>query len=150
MIGEVLIHHLDVLRWLLGPLSVVAARTLRLSPSVMGEDMALVVLEGNRFWITLEGNLRVPGAPANSVDRLQLTGTDGVLSLENNLAQITGPSSRSATFDLVTGYGDSYAAAIAHFADSLRAGTPFETDVRDNLHTLALVEQSYAKAGEPG
>ena len=149
MIGEVLIHHLDVLRWLLGPLRVVAARTLRQSRFVSGEDAALIVLEGLGFWATLEGNFCVPGAPPMSVDRLELTGTQGVLSLDGNTAQITGRNPRCTKFDLVTGYGDSYAAAIAHFADSLRARTPFETDLRDNLQTLALVEQSYAKASEP-
>jgi predicted dehydrogenase len=46
----------------------------------------------------------------------------------------------------VEGYGDSYAAAIAHFVESLRTGDAFETDIDDNLQTLALVEQAYALA----
>lgn len=92
------------------------------------------------------GNLCVPGAPATPVDRLQLTGTEGVVSLDDNVAQVAGRHSRRATFDLATGYPDSYAAALEHFVQSLRTGERFETDVRGNLQTLALVEQSYEKS----
>jgi predicted dehydrogenase len=146
MIGEVLIHHLDVLRWLLGPLVVVAARTKRLSRTVDGEDVALVLLEGSGFWVALEGNFSVPGAPPVPIDRVEITGTEGVLTLDGDTVRVAGRHSRAETFDLAAGYADSYAAAIAHFASALASGAPFETDVRDNLETLALVEQSYAKA----
>ena len=37
-------------------------------------------------------------------------------------------------------------AVIGHFIDRLLDGGPFETDVRDNLETLRLVEQAYAAA----
>ena len=57
-----------------------------------------------------------------------------------------GEREESIELDLVTGYGDSYAAAIAHFASALISGEAFETDVHENLHTLALVEDAYSKA----
>ncbi len=146
MIGEVLVHHLDVLRWLLGPLAVVAARTKRVCRAVAGEDVALVVLEGRGVFVVLEGNFSVPGAPAAPIDRLDIAGSEGMLSLDGNVARVTGRNAQAATFDLLAGYADSYAAAIEHFASAVQTGAPFETDVRDNLLTLALVEQSYDSA----
>jgi len=46
IIAELLIHHLDVVRLLVGPLRVLACRTRRLSPDVVGEDAATIQLEG--------------------------------------------------------------------------------------------------------
>src|SRR5215469_15266546 len=45
MIAEVLIHHLDVVRWLCGPLRVVTARTAHTVPEVDGETVASIFLE---------------------------------------------------------------------------------------------------------
>lgn len=147
MIGEVLVHHLDVLRWLLGPLDVLDARTARLSTHIEGESSALVLLAGRDVRVTIDGDFTDPQAPARTSDRLEIVGTDGVLTFEQNVVHVRGPHPRSATFDLAAGYADSYAAAIAHFADALRSGAPFETDPRDNLQTLALVEAAYERAG---
>lgn len=146
LIGEVLIHQLDVLRWLLGPLAVVAARTGRLCPAVRGEDHAVIVLEGNSCWSVLEGNLAAPGALPTPSDRLELIGTEGSALFEGNTVRLQGAREESIELDLAAGYGDSYAAAIAHFAAALTSGDAFETDVHENLHTLALVEDAYAKA----
>ena len=146
LIGEVLIHQLDVLRWLLGPLAVVATRTGRLCPAVRGEDHAVIVLEGNNCWAMLEGNLAAPGALPTPSDRLELMGTKGSALFEGNTVRLNGRREESIELDLAAGYGDSYAAAIAHFAAALTSGDAFETDVQENLNTLALVENAYAKA----
>ena len=45
MIAEVLIHHLDVMRFLCGELRVVAARGARTVPDVVGETVAAIFLE---------------------------------------------------------------------------------------------------------
>lgn len=37
-------------------------------------------------------------------------------------------------------------AAIAHFIECIRTGKPFESDARDNLETLSLVEDAYKAA----
>ncbi len=144
LIGEALIHHLDVLRWLVGPLRVVAARTGRLCPAVVGEDHAVIMLEGAQRWALLDGSLIVPGAPPTFSDRLELVGTQGIALFEGNKLQLRGKQHDVITFDLDAGYGDSYAAAIAHFASALLSGAPFETDAADNLQTLALVDDAYA------
>jgi len=146
MIGEVLVHHLDVLRWLLGPLDVVAARTQRHCDAIEGESAASIALEGDGVRVTLDGDFSVRGAPPTPADELEIVGTDGIMSFKGNVARVTGAHERSQTFDLDAGYADSYAATIAHFANALVTGRPFETDVRDNLSTLALVEAAYEKA----
>ena len=144
LIGELLIHHLDVLRWLLGPLRVVTVRAGRLCAAVNGEDHAVIVLEGQKRWALLDGNLATPGAPPTPSDRLELVGTRGTALFENSTLQLRGEREETVEFDLVAGYGDSYAAAIAHFATALASGAEFETDVDENLQTLALVEDAYA------
>lgn len=54
---EVLIHHLDTIRLLIGPVQVVAAHTARISPEVIGEDMALIGLKAvNGAIDTITGN----------------------------------------------------------------------------------------------
>ena len=146
LIGEVLIHHLDVLRWLFGPLRVTTARTGRHCAEVRGEDHAVILLEGQRRWALLDSSLVVPVAPPTPTDRLEIVGTKGTVLLEGNVLRLQGRRDELITFDLAAGYGDSYAAAIAHFAAALASDTPFETGPEDNLQTLALVEDAYALA----
>ena len=45
MIAEVLIHHLDTMRFLCGPLRVVGARASRTLADVTGETLAAIFLE---------------------------------------------------------------------------------------------------------
>lgn len=146
MIGEVLIHHLDVLRWLLGPLRVVAALIGKTCPAVRGEDHGVILLEGRKCWAALDGNYVAPGAPSTPADRFELTGTRGIALFEGSTVRLRGTRDESIALDLDAGYGDSYAAAIAHFVASLASGSAFETDVQENLQTLALVENAYAVA----
>jgi predicted dehydrogenase len=146
MINETLIHHLDVLRWLLGPLTVAASRIGYGCTAIRGEDRAMILLDGARCWAMLDGNASVPGFAPTVADRLEITGSEGTIKFETSELVLTGAQHLRETFDLVAGYADSYAAALQHFADCLVSGAPFETDVRDNLHTLALVEEAYARA----
>jgi predicted dehydrogenase len=44
IILELLIHHLDTIRFLMGPMRVVAASTVRVSQEVKGEDVAMITL----------------------------------------------------------------------------------------------------------
>jgi predicted dehydrogenase len=146
MINETLIHHLDVLRWLLGPLTVATARIGFGCSAIRGEDRAMILLDGERCWAMLDGNASVPGANAAVEDRLEITGNAGTVALLGSEVVASGKRARRESFDLAAGYGDSYAASLRHFAECLSSGSPFETDVTDNLHTLALVEDAYARA----
>ena len=64
-IAEVLIHHIDVLRWLLGPLKLLSARTAHKLAEVEGETLASLFLEtAAGAPVTLIGDMAAPGFSA--------------------------------------------------------------------------------------
>jgi predicted dehydrogenase len=148
MIAEVLIHHLDVVRFLCGPLRVVAARAARTLADVRGETLATVFLEtATGAPVVVTGTMAAPGYPPRPPDRLEIVGTRASAALEDSVLSLLGPRPRSQRYDPDQGYQASFDGVIAHFADCLETGAPFETDPADNLETLRLVEHAYWAAG---
>jgi predicted dehydrogenase len=146
LVMEILIHHIDTLRFLLGELSLRHARLGHLSPAMRGEDRAFLAFEtASQAPVALLANLAVHGQPPNLVDRLTLVGTRGTLVLDGDCLRCMGDEPGERTYDMAACYADSYAAAIAHFVDGLATGRPFETAASDNLRTLELVESAYAR-----
>ncbi|MGH7357888.1 MAG: Gfo/Idh/MocA family protein, partial [Candidatus Rokuibacteriota bacterium] len=153
MIAEVLIHHLDTMRYLCGPLRVVGARAARTLPDVAGETLAAIFLEtAAGAPVTVIGTMAAPGYPPRPPDRLELIGRRGSAVLADNELHLLGPSPRSERYDADRGYQASFDGVIAHFVDCLETGAPFETGPADNLETLRLVEHAYWAAGlhDPG
>ena len=147
IIMELLIHHLDTIRYLMGPMVVLGCRTNRLSADVVGEDMALILLKAtNGAFGTVYGNFSAAGYPPLSRDRLELIGQQASIIFENNRLRLIGEKEETLSIDLADAYQKSYDRAIAHFAECLRSGQPFETDCSDNLATLRLVEDAYRQA----
>jgi predicted dehydrogenase len=148
MIAEVLIHHLDVLRFLCGPLRIVHARTLRTVADVVGETAATIVLETEQGRpVLLSGTMTAPGFPARSKDRLELIGTKASIVLDAEELRLLGPSPRTITYEFEEAYQASFDNAVSHFVGCLETGAPFETDAAtDNLQTLELVESAYSRA----
>jgi predicted dehydrogenase len=147
LIGGLLIHHLDVMRWLLGPLRVLAARASRTSDQVIGETTATIMLETEAGApVLVAGNMTAPGLPPEIVDRLELIGTDGRITLCGNRLELSAAQSEAIEYDLAAAYQESFDQAIQHFANGLLMGTEFETNAADNLETLRLVEASYDAA----
>lgn len=146
LVMEVLIHHLDTLRFLLGEMDVVAARLERSNPDIIAEDIAAITLRrrSDGVLIHITGNLAVHGAPPAPRDHLRIFGTRGTIELDGNHLTATGQPDQ--LFDADAVYQGSYDAAIAHFLDCLDAKKPFETSPQDNLETLRLVEAIYALA----
>lgn len=148
-IAEVLIHHIDVLRWLLGPLKLLSARTARKLAAVEGETLASLFLEtATGAPVTLIGDMAAPGFSARTDDRLELAGSRASAVFDRSMLTLMGGVERREQFDFDAGYQASFDAVIGHFIDRLLDGGPFETDVSDNLETLRIVEQAYA-AAEP-
>ena len=81
--------------------------------------------------------------PATQVDRLEILGETGSIRLDGPLLTCAGPSSAERRDDLAAEYQGSYNRAIAHFVQSLRDHSSFETAPDDNLETLRLVEDCY-------
>jgi predicted dehydrogenase len=147
IIMELLIHHLDTIRYLIGPLVVLGCRTQRLSAEVVGEDMALILLKTAAGALgTISGNFSAAGFPPLSQDRLELIGQQRSILFENNQLRLLGDKEETMSFDMTDAYQKSYDVAIAHFVECLRSGQPFETDCADNLATLRLVEEAYRQA----
>ncbi len=148
LIFEALIHHLDVLRFLLGPLVVTSAALSRINPALTGEDVATIHLCGQAGTVAvLDGNFSAPGYPVVPVDRLEIVGSRASLLYDVTRLSLVGGSDPPLTFDPQANYQVCFTAAIRHFVRGLRTGEPFATEAQDNLEVLRLVEACYAAAG---
>jgi predicted dehydrogenase len=148
MIAEVLIHHLDVMRFLCGELRVVAARGARTVPDVVGETVAAIFLEtASGAAVEVTGTMVAAGYPSRPPDRLEVVGSKASATFEDSELRLHGASPRSQRYDSQRGYQASFDGAIEHFVDCLETGAPFETGPADNLETLRLVEHAYWAAG---
>jgi D-apiose dehydrogenase len=150
-ISEVLIHHIDVMRWLLGPLKLLSARTAHKLAEVEGETLASLFLEtADGAPITVIGDMAAPGFPPRTDDRLEVAGCDSSAVFDRSVLTLMGAVERTEPFDFHQGYQESFDGVIRHFVDRLIDGSSFETDVTDNLETLRIVEQAYAAASRSG
>jgi predicted dehydrogenase len=148
MIAEVLIHHLDVMRFLCGELRVVAARGARTVPDVVGETVASIFLEtASGVPVEVAGSLAAAGYPSRPPDQLEVIGSKASVTFRDSELRLHGAAPRSQRYDPDAGYQASFDGAIAHFVGCLETGAPFETDPVDNLETLRLVEHAYWAAG---
>ncbi len=148
LVFETMIHHLDVLRCLAGPLRVVAARLNRLAEGLPGEDTAAILMEGPHGLIaTADGCLCAPGYPQLHGDRLELIGSTGTAVMDLDRVFLVGSEAEAETVDLTGRYQECFDTAMAAFVAGLRDGAPFETEARDNLETLRLMESVYRAAG---
>jgi predicted dehydrogenase len=151
IILELLIHHLDTSRFLAGEMDVISTQTLHLSPYVIGEDVAHIVLNAKNGAIGIvSGNLSAAGFPPLPQDRLELIGERSSILFDGDTLSLIGEKSESIHFNFEEAYQNSYNNAIAHFVEALRSGQPFETDRLDNLRTLRLVDEAYRLAEMKG
>lgn len=148
LVFETMIHHLDVLRCICGPLKVVAARLNRLADGLPGEDTAAILLEGaDGFIATADGSICAPGYPPLHGDRLEVIGTRGTVVMDYNRVYLVGSEHEAVEVDLLGRYQECFDTAMTAFLDGLRDGTRFETDGNDNLETMRLMESVYRAAG---
>jgi len=148
LVAEVLIHHLDTLRMLLGPLRVTAASLSRSYAEMAGEDGAVILMKADGGGtITVFASFAAHGFPAVQLDRLEILGDTGSIRLDGPLLTCSGVPFAETHYDLAAEYQGSYNRTIAHFVQSLSDNTPFETAPEDNLETLRLVEDCYRLSG---
>lgn len=148
LLMEVMIHHVDALRFLVGPLELQAARLGKDRDEIRGEDRASLFLTGaDGAAVALMGDFMAWGYPVAQTDRLQILGTEGSIFLEGESLRVVDGGEEEITLDLQADYKASYRGAIQHFLDGLTTGIPFETAPEDNLQTLRIVEQAYRKGG---
>lgn len=149
MIEEVLIHRLDVARWLCGPLEVVAAQTCHNHPELVGESEAGILLASRDTGapVVVDGNFASHGYPELSHDRVEIAGERGRVLLERDVLRLFGERPEEQVFVHAEAYQQSFDATIAHFVACLHNGEAFLTPPEDNLETLRLVEDAYRSAG---
>jgi predicted dehydrogenase len=150
LVAEVLIHHLDTLRMLLGGLRVTSAALVRSVSDMAGEDGAAIQLAAdNGVAVSVFASMAAYGAPSGTVDDMDLLGSAGRIRLSAGVLTCEGSHPARIAYDLGETYQAAYDAVIAHFVDALRHDRPFETDAEENLGTLRLVEDIYRLAGGP-
>jgi predicted dehydrogenase len=148
LVNEVLIHHLDTMRVLLGELHVTAAALGRACPDMAGEDNAVIAMRGDSgVAAVLLANLAAPGFPPTQADEMLTIGTKGSIRLRGSRLERLGAAPETRDYDLAECYQGAYDATIAHFVDAVRTGAPFATTPEDNLRTLRLVEDAYRLSG---
>jgi predicted dehydrogenase len=146
LVMEVIIHHVDTLRFLLGPLALHGAAIGRSCALVRGEDRAsMFMTTGAGGAVTLIGDFMAHGQPPTLRDRLQILGTTGAILLDGDRLSLIrgGRVEEDLAIDLAADYDASYLDALTHFLDRLDDGGAFETSPTDNLETLRIVEQVY-------
>lgn len=145
LIYEALVHILDTFRFLAGEFRVTGCEIRRVNPVIVGEDWAEIrvafatgasgFIHGDRHTGPVPapvamGTMLIEGTSAT----LRIT-CDGRLFLAEEKLPFTPPT---------TGYkGDSVLATQQHLLDSLCSGRPSESDGREYLKTVALVEECY-------
>lgn len=148
LVAEVLIHHLDTLRMLLGPLEVRAATLTQTCADIAGEDGAVIQMQSrDGAGVSLFASFAAHGALPTQSDQLEILGKTGAIRLHGSRLTLTGTHDEIRDYDLAAAYQGSYDATIAHFVDALGSGSPFETSPEDNLQTLRLVEDCYDMSG---
>ncbi|MEE4213129.1 MAG: Gfo/Idh/MocA family oxidoreductase [Parvularcula sp.] len=142
IVFELLIHHLDVLEFLFGPVRILGATLEHRCDHVVGEDRAEIRLRAGDVEGCLVGDFMVPGSPVVQ-DRLWIDGGTAPVIDDWSLHL---PGKAPVVTDRAGGYQDSYTRTISHFADRIRTGTEFETTVSLGRHLLDLVEHVYSAA----
>jgi len=146
LVMEVVIHHVDTLRFLLGPLALHSAAIGRSCALVRGEDrVSMFMTTASDAAVTLVADYMAHGQPATLRDRLQLLGTNGAIVLDGDRLSLMrdGHVEEDVAIDLAADYDASFRDTLAHFLNRLDDGGPFETSPEDNLETLRIVEQVY-------
>ncbi len=147
-IFEIFIHQLDVMRALLGPLTVTQAGVAKTNPILAGEDLAHIVMQGqNGMTAVLDGNVSAPGYPAMPTDRLEIIGSKATLVYDGDRMYIVGSTDDPLRYDPAADYQVCWTETIRNFVHGLRSGEPFATDRLDNIETLKLMGASYLAAG---
>ncbi|QPM92405.1 Gfo/Idh/MocA family protein [Pseudooceanicola algae] len=148
LVFEVLIHHLDALRAILGEMTVVSATLDRINPDLEGEDVALIQLRSaDGALIVIDADIAAPGHPPLPADRLELLGEGDTLIYDRDRITLLSQPDAVSLHDLKANYQACFTNAVSDFVDGLRSDRPFQTDRLDNLRTLQLMESIYRAAG---
>ena len=149
------VHTVDLLLWLLGDVTTVQARTGALLHSIQTEDTAIALLEfsNGALGVLQATTAAYPGYAR----RLEITGTEGTVILENDLLITTGL--RNAQHDVLANQAlDQNASAasplvddirghqrvIEDFIEAIQSNGMSACDGHEGRRSVALIERIYA------
>jgi predicted dehydrogenase len=150
LIYEVLVHHIDVARFLFGEIASVYALASRRNEAIAGEDQALVMIRhssGVDGWV--DGHRYLDMRPENTVmGDAFFDGDEGMLEVSPS-GDVLCNGTLAWKNDVTNGYrGDSVYATQKHFIECLRSGGVFETDAADYLRSFGAAEAAYTSISE--
>jgi predicted dehydrogenase len=151
VIYELGVHYLDTLRYLFGEADSVYAQMHHLSHSVMGEDMATLMLRIGEVTAVVDMSWASIPTVGNkrrvSWGEYTIEGTGGTLHLciDGLLRLITDEGEQRYQFSPDSGLL-SYQATQQHFVDCLHSGKEPETSGTETLKTMELVFGAYESA----
>lgn len=149
LVAEVLIHHIDTLRYLVGELILREAFGMAADPDIVGETAATLDFLGPEgIPVRLSGDMTAHGAPPGATDSLEILGSRGRAVLEGERLTLYGAVQQELDFSGRDLLAEGANATIAHFVEGMRTGAAFETGLADNLATLTLVEEAYRMMGD--
>jgi predicted dehydrogenase len=150
LVYETLVHLLDTFRFLFGEIASLYCQNRRLNPVIVGEDQSLiqVTFADGRLGIIDANRMTGPVPAPVAMGTLLVECTGGTLRVAPDgtvFATRAGAVEERLPFHAPeTGYkGDSVLATQTHFVECLQSGHTSESDGRDYLKTVALVEACY-------
>ena len=155
LIYETGVHFIDVYRYLGGEVARVFARLRRLNAAIAGEDTGVVLFEfvsgAAGLWDANRYNESLSADARYTFGEFLVEGDEGAIRLDEegrmSVHRLGERAGEHAYPHERRGFaGDCVHATLQHFVDGLRSGTPFETDGRDYLKTLAVQEAVYRSA----
>jgi predicted dehydrogenase len=156
IIYESLIHILDTFRFLAGELRVTGCETRRVNPVIAGEDWAEIqcAFQGGAQGF-IHGDRQTGPVPAPvAMGSMILEGERATLRIASDghlfLTKRGAEEVQLPFIPPTTGYkGDSVLATQQHLLDCIRTGLPCESEGREYLKTVALVEDCYVLSPNP-
>lgn len=149
LIYETIVHHLDTARFLFGEVSSVYAQVRRNNPVLAGEDQAqLLLTHQSELLGMIDGHRMADTTPVGGpvLGEAWIDGEDATLRVDASGDVYVGADLRRLNSVSIGYRGDSVLATQQHFIDCLRSGDRFESDARDYLQTVSLVEAAYESA----
>jgi predicted dehydrogenase len=153
LIYETGVHFIDVFRYLGGEIDRVYAQLKRLNDVIAGEDRALVLCDfangATGLWDADRYHQSRSADPRYTFGDFTIEGNKGTIRLDEDgrisIQLLGAPEAEHRYHHSRIGFaGDCVLATMRHFIDGLIDGAPFETEGRDYLNTLAVVEAVYA------
>ena len=155
LVFETGVHYIDVFRFLGGEITAVFAHLKRWNSAIAGEDAAYIVFEYEggalAIWDANRYNESRAEDPRFTFGTCLVEGNKGSLLLETDGSlslHLLGEEAVKLSYPLEKKNfsGDCVYATQVHFIHALSHDLPFETEGRDYLHTLTILEAVYESA----